>query len=474
MSNQTSSSAAVPKTKMDRYISWFTKWFPESFFITLALTVIVAVAALIFTKLPLLTFDNSMSVIKAWHNGFWSLLAFIMQMTILLVSGGVVASSPPVKKVLMKLAALPNSRAGFLIMAAVIPGILCYIHWGIGMMVGIVFGREIAAAARKKGVKIHAPILWATVFCSLPPGAAGISGAGAIFSATPGYLKNLVPEAFKSAVPNALPLSETVATLPFILLLVVGAALYLIVPMLMHPKDESKIKEIDDDLLSNIESSATVPVIARNTPSDRMNASRIAMLLVGGFGLIYAIMLLTKAGLAGLSLNLFNFLFLMLGIVLCFNQGPEYYCKLFRDNLIGTWGFILQFSFYAGIFGIMVGSGLGTMLANLFTSISTAGTWPVIAYIYSAILNIFVPSGGSKFIIEAPYIIPTSLNLGVSLNATIQAYQMGDATTNLIIPFFALPYLATFRTKFNDILPYTLVPVAVVFVVNILYFAIFW
>jgi short-chain fatty acids transporter len=440
----------------------------------LALTIIVAVAALIFTKTPLFTFDNSMSIVKAWHDGFWSLLAFIMQMTILLVSGGVVASSPPVKKILMKLASLPNSRTGFLIMAAAVPGVLCYIHWGLGMMVGIVFGREIAAAAKIKGVKLHAPVLWATIFCSLPPGAAGISGAGAIFSATPGYLKGLVPEAFKNAVPNALPLSETVATLPFILLLLVGAVVYLIVPMLMHPKDESKIKEIDDDLLRNIESSATVPIIARNTPAERMDASRIVMLLVGGFGLIYAIMLVTKAGLAGLSLNLFNFLFLMLGIVLCSNQGPEYYCKLFRDNLMGTWGFILQFSFYAGIFGIMVKSGLGTMIANAFTSISTTGTWPVIAYVYSAVLNIFVPSGGSKFIIEAPYIIPTTINLGGSLNSIIQAYQMGDATTNLIIPFFALPYLASFRAKFNDIIPYTLVPVAVVFFINILYFAIFW
>ncbi|SMC81785.1 TIGR00366 family protein [Papillibacter cinnamivorans] len=474
MSNQIDTKPDLKKSKMDSYIEWFFKWFPESFFITLALTIIVALAAMIFTKTPLLTFDGSASVVSAWNGGFWSLLAFIMQMTILLVTGGVVASSPPIKKLLIRLASLPNNRVTCFIMVAAIAGFCGYIHWGVGMMLGIVFGREIAAAAKKKGIKIHAPVLWTVAFCTMPWGSAGISGAASIYSATPGYLKGLVAEEIKPLVPDALPLTDTVAAPPFILLLIIGAVIYVLVPILMHPKTDDRIREIDDDFLYGVEASAITPVIPRNLPSERMNASRIVMLAVGGVGLFFAIAKIAEAGLAGLSLNLFNFLFLMLGMVLCFNQGPEYYCKLFRDHLMGTWGFILQFSFYAGIFGIIVGTGLGTLITNGFTSISTPSTWPVITYIYSAILNIFVPSGGSKFVIEAPYIIPTSLNLGTSLNATIQAYQMGDSTTNLIIPFFALPYLANFKVKFNDIIPYSLPAVVIVFVVNILYFAIVW
>ncbi len=160
---------------------------------------------------------------------------------------------------------------------------------------------------------------------------------------------------------------------------------------------------------------------------------------------------LWTGGVTGLTLNSFNFLFLSLGMVLTANYGPEYYAKLIREGIQGTWGFILQFPFYAGIFGLISFTGLGVVISGFFTSISTATTWPVIGFLYSGLLNIAVPSGGSKFIIEAPYIIPTTVDFGADMGLVLQAYQMGDGATNLLIPFFALPYLANFKIKFSQV-----------------------
>lgn len=105
---------------------------------------------------------------------------------------------------------------------------------------------------------------------------------------------------------------------------------------------------------------------------------------------------------------------------------------------------------------------------HFFTSISTASTWPMIAFAYSGLLNIAVPSGGSKFVIEAPYVVPSTLDLGLVL----QAYQMGDGVTNLIIPFFCLPYLANYRLKFSEVIGYTLPAVISIFVLSCAYFLI--
>ena len=110
----------------------------------------------------------------------------------------------------------------------------------------------------------------------------------------------------------------------------------------------------------------------------------------------------------------------------------------------------------------MIGlTGLGIVISHAFTAISTATTWPFIAFIYSGILNIAVPSGGSKFVIEAPYIVPTTLDLHADLSLVMQGYQMGDAVFNLLIPFFALPYLANFKMKFGEVVGYTVPPVLI-------------
>lgn len=118
------------------------------------------------------------------------------------------------------------------------------------------------------------------------------------------------------------------------------------------------------------------------------------------------------------------------------------------------------------------GIGLGMVITHFFTSISTASTWPMIAFAYSGLLNIAVPSGGSKFVIEAPYVVPTTLDLGADLGLVLQTYQMGDGVTNLIIPFFCLPYLANYRLKFSEIIGYTLPAVISIFVLSCAYFLI--
>ena len=101
------------------------------------------------------------------------------------------------------------------------------------------------------------------------------------------------------------------------------------------------------------------------------------------------------------------------------------------------------------------GTGLGDWLGSLFVQVATTDTFPVIVYLYSGMVNVFVPSGGSKWLIEAPYLLPAARELGVSATTTVLAYAYGDSTSNLIQPFWAIPILTVTRMKFGDVLGYS-------------------
>lgn len=455
---------------MDRYLAWFIRWMPESFVICLALTVFVGALAYFATDTPFISTDpETANLVGAWYEGFWSLLAFTMQMTVLLATGSAVASSPPAQKVLTRIARIPNNRVQAILLGAISAALLGYIHWGLGMMGAIVLGKELLAQSRRKGYDLHPPVLIAALFMAFLPSSAGISGAAVLYAATPGYLRDMVPDDYKDRVPESVPLTDTVISPGFILLLVICSVITIGFALMMHPKNKSKIDTISDEFLDEIEAGGKQIAVARTTPAEKANASRWIMYFIGGIGLLYSVYILWTGGVTGLNLNSFNFLFLSLGMVLTANWGPEYYAKLIRDGIAGTWGFILQFPFYAGIFGLISFTGLGVVISNFFTAISTATTWPVIAFLYSALLNIAVPSGGSKFVIEAPYIVPTTVDLGADMGLILQAYQMGDGTTNLLIPFFALPYLANFKIKFSQVVGYTVPPVLLTILVTCIY-----
>ncbi|MGT2867162.1 TIGR00366 family protein [Streptococcus fryi] len=457
------------KSFMDRYIEGFMKWMPESLFICFILTFLVIGMAVLMTDSPLIGTQETGGIIYGWVNGFWGLLSFAMQMTILLATGNAVASSPPAQKMFKFLAKLPKTRTQIFIFSIIVGSLFGYLHWGLGMMVAIVFGKELLVQARKKGIKIHTPLFVATLFFTFLPATSGLSGAAVLYSATPNYLRNSVAEMYKDIVPESVPLTDSVLNVQFISILVLCMLVPLCFAFFAHPKDDAKIVELDEEIYQQSLSGASHVSIARNTPAEKMNASRTVMYLIGGMIFGYSVYQFSVVGLSGLDLNSFNFLFLGLGLILCGQQGPEYYASLFKAGVMSSWGLILQFPFYAGIFGIIQNTGLGLEISHFFVSISNKTTWPVLAFAYSALLNIAVPSGGSKFVIEAPYIVPATLEVGNSLGKILQAYQLGDAVTNLIVPFWALSYLSNFKLKFNQIVAYTIPSVLIVSVIVVLY-----
>jgi short-chain fatty acids transporter len=176
---------------------------------------------------------------------------------------------------------------------------------------------------------------------------------------------------------------------------------------------------------------------------------------VGGLGLAY-LALEARSGALSLTLDSVNLFFLSLGILL--HPSPASLLRASEEASRALHGVVLQFPLYAGIFGIMKGTGLAELLARAFLVLAGPApfVYPLVVFCYSAVLNYFVPSGGSKWAIEALYVLRAGKELGFEPPAVAMAYAYGDMATNLIQPFWAIPLLGVARLEFREILGYEL------------------
>src|SRR5205085_12040742 len=135
------------------------------------------------------------------------------------------------------------------------------------------------------------------------------------------------------------------------------------------------------------------------SPAEWLEYAPVLSLVVGALGMAYLAQVLAVRGpLAALDLNTYNLLFLMLGLLL--HWRPRSFIRAVNEAVPATSGVLIQFPFYGGIFGIVTMSAISRKMARFFVDISSPGSYPILVSVYSAILGMFVPSGGSKWIIE--------------------------------------------------------------------------
>jgi short-chain fatty acids transporter len=156
-----------------------------------------------------------------------------------------------------------------------------------------------------------------------------------------------------------------------------------------------------------------------------------------------------------ITLNVLNFA--MLGLAIALHRSAAALVAAAEDAGKLVYGIVLQFPLYAGMYGIIRETQIAETLARGFVSIASPRTYPLVVYWYSGIVNYFIPSGGSKWAIEAPYILSAGQTLGVPAAKVVTAYAWGDMMTDIIQPFWALPLLAAAKIDFREILGFCLV-----------------
>ncbi|MGP8292297.1 short-chain fatty acid transporter [Vreelandella zhanjiangensis] len=406
------------------------RYLPDPYIFVLLLTIVAAAAAIAVER------QTPLAVMRMWGDGFWGLLTFSMQMLLVLVTGFMLASSPPVKRMLQKLAGTAKSAGGAIILVTLVSLAASWINWGFGLVVGALFAKELARL-----VRVDYRLLVASAYSGFIVWHGGLAGSIPLTIATEGH--------FTADQIGVISTSSTIFAL-FNLAIVV--CLFIAVPLvnrLMLP-DEKDSVYIDSQLLED----EPVSQGRITRPAERLENSMALSLLVGVPGLLFLLdHFILRNG--GLNLNIVNFLFLFLAIVL--HRTPRNLLISLNEAVKGGAGIVIQFPFYAGIMAIMVQSGLAQSMSEWLISFATATSLPFWSFISAGIVNLFVPSGGGQWAVQAPVMLPAAQALGADISRVAMAVAWGDAWTNLLQPFWALPVLAIAGLKAKDIMGFCLI-----------------
>ncbi|MFN7134509.1 MAG: short-chain fatty acid transporter, partial [Myxococcales bacterium] len=417
--------------------------------------------------------------LRAWGDGFWELLSFSMQMALVIFTGYLLALSRPMRRLLQAVASLAvTPRAAVMLMAAASMA-LAYVNWGLSIVASAMLVRHVV----QRQPKVDYRLLVACAYFGL--GAtwhAGLSASAPLLVATPGH--------FLEKQLGVLPIDTTLFSafnVGLVLAVTVGMTL---LAGALHPP-AARTVTVDPKLLEGLGTFEEPPRPVDRSLATTLDYSRLLNTLFGIAGLFWILRHLTAGALgpvrsdaiasawsagelgtaarlvlfegvpalltggwAQLNINVVNYVFLVAAILL--HGTPASLLKAAEQASTSLHGVVLQFPLYAGIYGIFKATGLTDRIGEAFVSISTTKTFPLVVYWYSGIVNYFVPSGGSKWAIEAPYLLRAAAELGVPAQKVVLAYAWGDMATDLIQPFWALPLLAVARIEFKEILGFLL------------------
>jgi short-chain fatty acids transporter len=155
------------------------------------------------------------------------------------------------------------------------------------------------------------------------------------------------------------------------------------------------------------------------------------------------------------GLDTINLSFLGLGLLLHRSAGA--YMAAVGEGVRGCAGIILQFPLYFGIVGVLKASGLAGQLAGWFAQVSSAGTLAVWTFLSAGLMNMLIPSGGGQWAVQGPVMMEAAARLGVAPERVVMALAYGDAWTNMLQPFWALPLLGIMGLEARQIVGYTAV-----------------
>ncbi len=424
--------------------NWSERWFPDPLVFAFLGIVIVFLIGLAAGEKPA---DLAIEGGK----GFWSLIPFTMQMVMIIIGGYVVASSPWVQRLMQWLAARPRTPRQGILLIAVFSEFTALISWGMSPIISGLLARELTE--RVKGMDYRAAgaaayVGGATVW------ALGLSSSAAMLMATP----SAIPPKLL-AIGGLIPLTRTIFLWPSLLMAAVLMAAGIAVAWLSTPSPE-KARTVESYGLRWEPFQLTLE--PRSKPGEWLEYSPLLTVLVSALLCVYLVDVFRtspQGALAALDLNTFNLIFLTAGLLLQWR--PKRFLRAVMEAVPTTAGVIIQFPLYAVIFGMIVGTGLSGKAAHLLTSISTHSTFSLLVALYSATLGVFIPSGGSKWIIEAPYVLQAAIDHRVNLGWVVQIYNASESLPNLVNPFFMLPLLGILRLRARDLAGYGLLQLIV-------------
>ncbi|MEU1786762.1 TIGR00366 family protein [Streptomyces sparsogenes] len=442
-----------------RFTRFSEKWLPDALGFVLIGTFVVLGLGLVSGESLLGTpgdpkATSGFGLVDAWGKGFWSLMEFTLQMAIIVIAGYAVAVSPPMARLIARLAALPRTPRGAITFTAAVAMATAYVNWAFSLVFTAILAKEIAR--RLPGVDYRA--IGAMAFLGLGTvWAQGLSGSAALQVASavssPAAVQEIIAEGRGSGV---IPLTDTIFLWQGVVATGVVFAVAVTMAWFLAPSPERAMtaERLGIDLGPGLRTNS--PSSRRSRPGEWVEFSpalTIALFVLGVWYLVRHFAQAKGNPLNALDLNTVNLILILLALIL--HWRPVHLARAFKEGAPAASGVLLQFPLYGGIFGMIAFTGLHQTIADWLVSVSNEYLYPPLIAIYSCVLGVFVPSGGGKWVVEAPYVLGAANELHVNQGWMVVVYDLGEAGANLLQPFWMLPTLAILGLKARDIMGYT-------------------
>lgn len=429
------------------FVNFMQKYLPDPFTIAWLITLVVCLMAIFITH------KTPMEIITFWGNGFFDILAFAMQMTMVLVTGYALASANVVSKFLRRIVQIPKTPKQTVLFIGFASMVLYFFNWGLGLIAGGLLARE----AARIHPKIDFRLLVTAAFSGIIITHGGLSASVPLVINTKGHLfekdMGLVPLTQTIFHPQALFITITLAiVIPLVCLLLFpkkGEEVLADQSLLVEEQPDKGVADAGSHkLTANNEAAAAVETYL----ADKMDNSKILNYSLGLMGLVFLIAYFVKNGF-NLNVNILIFIFVVLGILAHGNLVK--YSRAINKGAATAGGIILQFPFYAGIMGIMKGSGLVFVISDWLLKMASYETYELYCYLSSLIISIFIPSAGGHWVVQAPFMLPAAAQLGVEPWKVAMGVAWGESIWNIVCPFWALPLLAIANISIRDLMGFS-------------------
>ena len=423
---------------------WSERWFPDP--LVFAFVGVVAVFAI-----GVATGESPANMAIQAGKSFWSLVPFTMQMVMIIIGGYVISSTPIVMRAIRRLSLWPTSPKAAIAVVGVFSMLTSLISWGLSLIFSGLLAREMAREVKGldyRAVGTAAYLGVGTVW------AMGLSSSAAMLMATRSAMP---PGLFE--ISGLIPLTQTIFlwqsfVMTGVLIFVSVLTAYLATPSAGHAKTVEQFGIEFPPLNAKPD--------VRKTPGEWLEYSpvlTILMVLILGSYLVNVFRTSPRGALAALDLNTYNLIFITGGLLL--HWRPKRFMRAVTECIPATGGVLIQFPIYAMIFGMITNTGLSDRMSKLLAAASNHNTYALVVGAYSAVLGLFVPSGGSKWIIESPYVMQAAITNHVHLGWVVQIYNASEALPNLVNPFYMLPLVGILKLRPRDLAGYGMLQFAV-------------
>lgn len=453
---------------------------PDAITTSILLLIILFLTSLLLGLRNGSTFTAALSsTTDAYYRGLWMMLAFTMQMTLILVLSLVLGATPAFRKVIVRLSRIPKNSFQVVALAVVCAACVAYTNWGLSYALAPLIAIHFCKEAESKGIRVDFLFLLATLSGAGSIWQFGFSASAPLLMATPGH--------FLEQTTGVMPLSTTIWAPAAVILVVVFLSVVIMAGYFLMPKNVQQVSAFpesykiaegamtssdvekdepggDDEL--TVERAAPPPK-APLTFAKRLEQSPwvVVFLCLALIGWLYLHFFVKKLS---LEINALLTIFLLLDFV--FHRNVANFTKALQQAVVSAWPIIVMYHLYAGVAGLIQFTPVGETLVNLANPISTPYTYPLLTVLISTVVAILIPTSGGQWLIQGLVTVKMAEAVGLSAQRGLLALSIGDHMGNLVTPFWAVVGASIARIDFRLYFGYRLIFAAIWFILGTLAF----